>query len=98
VEGHEGVFGRQGQAFDPSLLYVALDGESMVGIVICRAYPEFHQGYINQIACTSVAETPVNADEHARPNPSLGTYKQTHKALSRMTSGLSHIIRTDFSC
>jgi mycothiol synthase len=48
VEWHEGVLGRQ--TFDPSLLYVALDGESMVGIVICRAYPEVHQGYINQIA------------------------------------------------
>ncbi len=47
-EWQEGVLGRQ--AFDPSLLYVALDGDTISGVVICRAYPEVHQGFINQVA------------------------------------------------
>jgi mycothiol synthase len=47
-EWQEGVLGRQ--SFDPALLYVALDGNTIVGIVICRAYPEVHQGFINQVA------------------------------------------------
>ncbi len=46
-EWQEGVLGRQ--AFDPSLLYVALDGDTIAGVVICRAYPEVHQGFINQV-------------------------------------------------
>lgn len=47
-EWQEGVLGRH--AFDPSLLYVALDGDTIVGVVICRAYPEVHQAFVNQVA------------------------------------------------
>lgn len=38
------------QAFDPSLLYVALDGATIIAAVLCRTYPEMQQSYIHQIA------------------------------------------------
>lgn len=47
-EWEEGVLKRS--SFDPSMLYVALDGDSIVGVIICRSYPEQQEGYVHQLA------------------------------------------------
>lgn len=47
-EWEEGVLKRS--SFDPSLLFVAVAGDEIVGVVICRSYPDVHQGFINQVA------------------------------------------------
>lgn len=47
-EWEEGVLKRS--SFDSTLLFVAATGNEIVGVVICRAYPDVHQGFINQVA------------------------------------------------
>ncbi len=47
-EWKRGVLDRS--SFDPALLYVALSEEAVVGVIICRSYPDQHQGHINQVA------------------------------------------------
>jgi mycothiol synthase len=47
-EWKQGVLGRS--HFDPAMLYVALNGETIVGAIICCTYPEQSQGQVVQIA------------------------------------------------
>lgn len=47
-EWEEGVLKRG--SFDPSMLFVAVAGDEIVGVVICRSYPDENQGFINQVA------------------------------------------------
>ena len=47
-EWEDGVLKRS--SFDPTLLFVAVAGNEIVGVVICRAYPDVHLGFINQVA------------------------------------------------
>lgn len=47
-EWEEGVLKRS--SFDPSMLFVAVAGSEIVGVVICRSYPDERQGFINQVA------------------------------------------------
>jgi mycothiol synthase len=47
-EWEEGVLKRS--SFDPTQLFVAVAGDEIVGVVICRSYPDVHQGFINQVA------------------------------------------------
>lgn len=47
-EWEDGVLKRS--SFDPAQLFVADVGDEIVGVVICRSYPDDHQGFINQVA------------------------------------------------
>lgn len=46
---YENVF-EKSTSFDPSMLYVALVDNSIVGTILCRIYPELADGYIWQVA------------------------------------------------
>lgn len=37
-------------SFDPSMLYVARDGEKVVGAIVCRTYLEAGDGFVHQVA------------------------------------------------
>lgn len=42
------VLGRS--TFDPTMLYVARDGEQVIGAVVCRTYQRTNTGFVNQLA------------------------------------------------
>jgi len=46
---HQNVFVKRA-SHDPSMFYVALDGDQVVGITLCRTYPENDEGFISQVA------------------------------------------------
>ncbi len=46
---YQGVFVNRA-SYDPSMFYVALDGDQAVGTTICRVYPENGDGFIAQVA------------------------------------------------
>ncbi len=48
-EWYEHMF-EKSTSFDPSMLYVALAEKQIVGTILCRIYPENHDGYIWQLA------------------------------------------------
>lgn len=48
-EWYENVFVKR-QGFEPSMLYVAVANQQIVGTTLCRLYPEDNSGYIWQLA------------------------------------------------